>query len=307
MRSNFLPKQCLSASFVALAALCATAPFNMGGCADTTAAIGGYVGGSQGESYGRALGHGVQAQSLGERDELAMGQSVAMQVTARYRIDSDLKLNQYVVLVGLTLVNTSPKPDGNWYFAVVDDEQPNAFSGPEGYIFITRAALKQMRDESELAGVLAHEMTHVLEHHGLKAARNSGTYKAAVEAGSTAVQANQALNQFSASMSGLGDVVFVKGYDRGQEDQADAGAVKLVTAAGYDPNGYLNFLTRISAEQRQGGTNAAFSTHPDAASRVAKVRQQIASMNVHGGATLRDRFEKNVGIAAGPGTGAGPR
>ena len=68
-------------------------------------------------------------------------------------------------------------------------------------------------------------------------------------------------------------------------------------AAGYDPNGYLNFLTRVAVEQQQqgGAHGGAFSTHPDAASRVAKVRQQIAAMGSRGGATLRDRFEKNVG------------
>lgn len=301
-------KLCLSASFLALAGLCATVPFNMGGCSDVTAAVGGMVGGQQGESYGRALGHGAEAYSITERDEPAMGQAVAMQVTNRYRIDPDTKLNQYVVLVGLTLTTTSPRPDGNWLFAVVDDAQPNAFSGPDGYVFITSAAVRQMRDESELAGVLAHEITHVLDHHGRDAAKRSGLVSAGSEGVGTAMQKDPQLNQFTTSVQGVGDVVLVKGYDRGQEDQADAGAVKLVAAAGYDPNGYLNFLTRVAQEQQQaGGRGGAFSTHPDAASRVAKVRQQIATMNVHGGATLRGRFEKYVGIHAAPGTTGGPR
>jgi predicted Zn-dependent protease len=279
--------------------LCAAVPFNMGGCADTTAAIGGYIGGSQGEGYGRALGHTVEAGALTERDERAMGEAVALQVTNRYRIDPDTRLNQYVVLVGLTLASVSPRPDGNWYFAVVDGDQANAFSGPDGYVFITRAALRQMRDESELAGVLAHEMTHVLDHHGLNAAKSRGFMSAGKEFAGTAAQQNAQLSQFTSSVNGLGDIVMNTGYDQPQENQADAGAVKLVAAAGYDPNGYLNFLTRVAQEQqRAGGHGGAFSTHPNAASRVAKVRQEIASMGSRGGAALRDRFERNVGAAA---------
>lgn len=295
-------------TLLATVGLCATVPFNMGGCSDVTAAVGGMVGGQQGESYGRAVGHGVESQALSERDERAMGESVAMQVTARYRIDPDTRLNQYVVLVGLTLANASPRPDGNWYFAVVDSDQANAFSGPDGYIFITRAALRQMRDESELAGVLAHEMTHVLDHHGLNAAKSRGLKSAGSEAAGTAMQQNATLSQFTSAVNGVGDVVMNAGYDQPQENQADAGAVKLVAAAGYDPNGYLSFLTRVAQEQQQaGGRGGAFSTHPNAASRVAKVRQEIAAMSSRGGATLRDRFEKNVGVIAAPGTAGGPR
>ena len=271
--------------------LCTTVPFNMGGCADTTGALGSMIGGEQGKGIGNALGHGVDAQTLSERDERAMGQSVAMQVTSRFRLVSDPKVSQYVVLVGLSLVSSSPRPDGNWFFAVIEDDQPNAFSGPDGYIFVTRGALKQMRDESELAGVLAHEMTHVLQHHGLNAAKQSGTYSAFIEGGNAAMQANQQNAQFLSMVNSAGDVVLVKGYDRGQEDQADAGAVKLLSAAGYDPTGYLNFLSRVADEQRGGSRNAAFSTHPDAASRVAKVQKQLTTVP-KGGAVLKDRFER---------------
>jgi predicted Zn-dependent protease len=233
--------------------------------------------------------HLLKSATMSERDEKAMGQSVAMQVTSRYRITSEQKLNQYVVLVGLTLASSSERPDGNWFFAVVDNDQPNAFSGPDGYIFITRGALKQMHDESELAGVLAHEMTHVLSHHGLNAAKQSERTSALTDVAGTQMKGAQ--QEFTGLVNGAADVVLNKGYDRPQEDQADAGAIQLLVAAGYDPNGYLNFLTRVAGEQHGGATIAAFSTHPDAAGRVAKVRSQIASAP-KGGVTLKERFER---------------
>src|SRR5256885_606615 len=103
-----------------------------------------------------------------------MGESVAMAVTTQYPIVKDEKLNQYVTLVGLTLAARSSRPDANWLFAVIDTDEVNAFSGPDGYILVTRGAIRQMQDESQLAGVLAHEMTHVLEKHGLKAVQQAG-------------------------------------------------------------------------------------------------------------------------------------
>lgn len=275
---------------IALIGLCATMPFNMGGCSDVTAAVGGMVGGSQGESLGRAVGHGTESMALNEKDELAMGQSVAMQVTGRYAIDADLPLNQYVVMVGLTLVDSCSKPDGNWYFAVVDDPQANAFSGPDGYIFVTTGALKEIRDESELAGVLAHEMTHVLKHHGLNAAKKSGFNSALAESGSAAVSGrDSAMGQFASTSLNAGAVAMTRGYERPQEDEADAGAVKLMSKAGYDPNGYLNFLKRLAAEQH--GKNGAFSTHPDASGRVEKVGKEVAKLP-QGGQTLADRYAR---------------
>ena len=295
----------LAVSALTLAALAALVPFNMGGCSDVTSQIGGAVGGQQGAALGGAAGRAVEASSLSESDEQAMGESVAMTVTTAYPVDRDKQLNQYVTLVGLTLANASAHPDANWLFAVVDTNDVNAFSGPGGYVLLTRGLIRDLKDESELAGVIAHEMSHVLEKHGLKAAKRAGVTAAGADAFSALADPNNRTGAFNELTHSVADTVMVKGYDREQEDAADARAVRLVINAGYDPIGYFNFLQRTAREQRGGGGASAaggvMSTHPGARERAAKVRKEIDQLApAKQGAVLRERFEKMTGAGESP-------
>src|SRR5256885_3085784 len=129
------------------AALVCTVPCTMGGCSDVTSAVGGAVGGRQGEAIGRGLGQEAETMSINEGDQQAMGESVAMTITSRYPVVRDQQLNQYVTLVGLTLANQRTRPDGNWPFFVVDTPDVNAFSGPDGYVMLTRGLIRQLHDE----------------------------------------------------------------------------------------------------------------------------------------------------------------
>jgi predicted Zn-dependent protease len=279
---------------LATVAMAMTVPFNMGGCSQVTSEIGGAVGGRQGAALGNSVGKFAEAESISEKDEQAMGESVAMTVTTRYPVVKDQKLNQYVTLVGLTLANASPRPDGNWLFAVVDTPEANAFSGPDGYVLITRGLISKLRDESELAGVLGHEMSHVLDKHGLQAVKQAGRANALA----SLAQADERLGAFSEVTNGLVDTVLVKGYGREQEDQADHDAVKLLIATGYDPTGYLRFIERTAADQH-GSRSSVMSTHPGAADRAKKIRQQIdKDKPTRQGAVLRERFEQNTRAAA---------
>src|SRR5207302_9232565 len=131
-------KRLLAIPILMTAALVCTVPFNIGGCSDVTSAVGGAVGGRQGEALGRGAGQFAEAESINESDQQAMGESVAMTITSRYPVVRDQQLNQYVTLVGLTLANQSSRPDGNWLFCVVDTPEVNAFSGPDGYVMLTR-------------------------------------------------------------------------------------------------------------------------------------------------------------------------
>jgi predicted Zn-dependent protease len=284
----------MKTTLLCIALLVLTTPFNLGGCSDVTSAVGGAVGGRQGEAIGRAGGQYVEAESINDSDQQAMGESVAMAVTSRYPIVRDNKLNQYVALVGLTLANASNRPDANWLYAVVDTPEVNAFSGPDGYILITRGLVRQLHDESELAGVLAHEMSHVLEKHGLQAVKQAGKAKALASLAS----ADDRLSAFSDATNGLVDTILVKGYDRKQEEEADVRAVRLLINAGYDPLGYYSFLQRLAKEQ-SGSAGGAMSTHPGAGERAKKVRQRIDELApAKQGAINRERFEKMVGAAA---------
>jgi predicted Zn-dependent protease len=211
---------------------------------------------------------------LGPADEDAMGQGAAIRVTSEYPIINDPALNQYVALVGFTVADASPRADRHFVFGVLDTPVVGAFSGPNGYVMITRGALLQMQDESELAGVLAHEIAHVCHHDGLHAVQNAKLSGAAAQAAKTAMESNQTANLFSSAVDTTTDVVLVKGYDQDQELAADKDAVTYITAAGYDPNGYLHFVERIAARQ-PSGNGGLFSTHPGFAKRASTVASAI--------------------------------
>src|SRR4029079_19055889 len=97
-------------------------------------------------------------QSQQRQDEI--GQAIAVAITNRYPLSSDTQLTDYVNLVGLTVASVAPNADINYSFGVLDTPEVGAYSAPGGYIFITRGALGMLQDESELAGVLAHEVAH---------------------------------------------------------------------------------------------------------------------------------------------------
>jgi predicted Zn-dependent protease len=231
---------------------------------------------------------------LGPRDEDAMGQGVAISVTSRYPIIDNDALNQYVALVGFTVADASSRPDGHFVFGVLDTPEVGAFSGPNGYVMITRGALMQMQDESELAGVLGHEIAHVCHHDGLHAVQHAKLSGAAAQAAQTAMENNQTAALFDSAVDSTTDVVLVKGYDKNQEIAADKDAVKYMTAAGYDPAGYEHFVNRMAAKNPRGN-GGLFSTHPGFAQRSAAVTRAVDATGKSGtGATDAARFHDAV-------------
>jgi predicted Zn-dependent protease len=249
-----------------------------------------------GERNAHALGagmHGLNAVTLGERQENAIGESVAVAITNRYQLVPNDNLQRYVMLVGLTVANSSPNPNAKWIFGVIDTPEVNAFSGPNGYVFITRGALMRMRDEAELAGVLAHEVGHVCHHDGLeqvRAAEGRGFVSEGMQAGSGQVA------QFAALADAGVDLLTKQAYSQPQELNADRMAVQITSAAGYDPSSYLHFLQRLQQEGSGGaGAGQLMSTHPNIGLRIQTVSGELRNAR-QGGATLARRFASNTGM-----------
>jgi predicted Zn-dependent protease len=237
---------------------------------------------------------GFKAATLDERQEVALGQSVSLAVTNQYGVASNEQLQHYVILVGRTVASRTPMKNYPWVFGVLDTDQVNAFSGPGGYVWVTRGAIQQMQDESELAGVLGHEIGHVNRHHGLNLVKQAG----ALDALATGANANNDVAQVNAQLGNVSDklvdVIVKRGFSAPQEFEADAESVKYVAAAGYDPSGFLHFLQRIRQQQKSGAN--LFSTHPDMDDRIKRVGDAISSAGTGGrGATNRDRFNQMAG------------
>lgn len=256
------------------------------------------------EGFVNGLSEVHDARQLGDADEDELGKAVAILVTNKYAPTDDKKLVQYVNLVGYTLVSASKKPDHHYAFGVLDTDDIGAYSGPNGYVMVTRGALKAMRDEAELAGVLAHELTHVIDQHGLAAARTAAEKAGYMNATKAVLGANNATKFIDSGV----DAVVRNGYDKPQEADADAGAVQLLIDTGYDPRSYANFLSHLAALQeaqprptsQQSEGSAAMkqimSTHPGVPDRLQAVLKEIADAGPagSGGATMKDRFVATV-------------
>ena len=239
-----------------------------------------------------AAGHLVNAAGMSEKDEDALGQSVGVAVTNRYHLVTDQALLKYVNLVGFTVASASSRPGGNYVFGVLETPEVNAMSGPNGYIFVTRGALAMMRDEAELAGVLAHEIGHVCSHDGLEQVKGA-EQRAALAEGAQ-------MSGRTAGFAGIADmgvdVITKQGFSQPQEFAADKSGVVIMTAAGYDAASYLRFLQRLQAAEGRAGGGRFMSTHPGVGERVGKVSGQLATVRA-GGATLAERFQANVPFA----------
>ena len=298
-------------TLLAAAGLLAIVPLNMGGCGGSNIDVASLTrgnlnfnaGGGNNLDAGKLVEGGgkfIKASSLDKRQEKALGESVSLALTNQYGVSNDERLSEYVMFVGLAVASRTDR-EGPWTFGVLDTPQVNAYSGPGGYIWVTRGAIQQMHDESELAGLLGHEIGHVLKEHGLQAARVAGQEQGLL----TAAQGTQYGAAFDSLSGKVVDVITKQGFTEPQEFEADAEAVKNAAAAGYDPNGLLHFLQRIRQQQKAGGANL-FSTHPGLDDRIKRIGDQISAAGTGGhGAVLKERFEQNT-AARSPAADARP-
>jgi beta-barrel assembly-enhancing protease len=240
------------------------------------------------------VGAGVEmsmhAQTLGEKDEPAYGRSMAIAATNQYTPSDNKQLLEYVNYIGYTLASVSPEPDRHYLFGVLDSDTVGAFSGPDGYIFITRGAILFAHDEAEVAGVIGHEMTHVLNQDGIEAAKGAMTAAGITKATASAIGVDQA----SPAIDKMNQSILSNGFDKPQEYAADKGAMQLLIAAGYDPVSFLHYLKRLEIAQQGDGGGSFMSTHPGVHDRIARLAENIGLAGIPGGATLRDRFMASV-------------
>jgi predicted Zn-dependent protease len=214
---------------------------------------------------------------ISQQQEVQMGAQEAQQVNAQLPILQDATVSAYVNSLGRSIASRTSRADLDWQFAVVNTDVINAFALPGGYIYVNRGVLSRASNESELAGVLGHEIEHVVRRHSLKQMEqaqganvgvgiacaltgvcNNGVAQAAIQVGGTAVFAR---------------------FSRTDEVQADEGGFFNVMNAGINPRGMLTFFEKLLAEEQQsGGKGAAsawFADHPGTQDRIADIQRLL--------------------------------
>jgi predicted Zn-dependent protease len=224
-----------------------------------------------------------QFSLMSEAQELQIGQESDLQVRQEMGVYDDPELQRYVESVGLRMAQSSQRPNLPWHFTIVDSPAVNAFALPGGYIYITRGILAYLNDESQMAGVLGHEIGHVTARHAAQQYTKSTAAQLGLGLGS--IFSPYARAGAGLASGGLG-LLFLK-YGREDELQADRLGAEYEAKNGWDPQGMqdmLRTLARIDEQADRKGTPNYLATHPASADRVQKIDETVAALRSQPGA-----------------------
>lgn len=191
----------------------------------------------------------------------------------------DRELNAYVKRVGQNIAKKSHRPNLDYDFNVVNDSNVNAYALPGGKISITRGLLTRMDNEAQLAGVLGHEIGHVTARHAAAGYTRSVLVGVVMAAGyvaleSSDVEGKELIAAGGAVASGL---VLMK-YSRDQERQSDELGLEYMTAAGYNPEGFVQTMQILQSlsDKEPSAIEGMFASHPISSERVATAKKAVA-------------------------------
>lgn len=215
-----------------------------------------------------------QYLSLTAEQEIALGQQSAPEMEQEFGgLVNDSQAQNLVDDIGYNLVNNSVARTTPWEFefSVLDDPQTvNAFALPGGPVYITSALLSHLTTEDEVAGVLAHEVVHVLARHSAQQLASSQLTNGLV--GAVGVASGDANAAQTAAV--IGQLVNMR-YGRGDEIQSDTLGVCLMIASGYNPEGMIRVMQVLAEAGGGSGQPEFFSTHPNPENRIAQIETAI--------------------------------
>jgi predicted Zn-dependent protease len=208
--------------------------------------------------------------ALSDEDEVKVGQQVTSNLLGVAPLVKDEELQRYVNTVGRWVAMGSERPDLPWHFGVIESADVNAFAAPGGYVLITRGLYASLSDESELAGVLGHEITHVVERDQIELMRKATL----LEAGRKAVEKRLDNNkdELIRRLVGNGAELFARRLDQDAEFEADRKGAVLAARAGYSPFGLPAVLQKIaSVAKNDDRVQLLYKTHPAPEERLSRL------------------------------------
>ena len=243
-------------------------------------------------------------QDITPAQEYFIGRSVAATVLSSYKPCDLAQVNQYLNVLGQTLALYSDKPEtyGGYHFVMLDSDEVNAFAAPGGLVLVSRGLLRCCRSEDALAAVLAHEIGHVQNQHGLRAIKKGRLTSAlttlALEAGKSLAGQNLAevTKAFEGSVSDITSTLMNSGYSRALENEADSVSVQLLTRAGYNPCALVDLLTEMKPQLVSDGRGFG-KTHPSPDVRIQHVRSLLGEAQAVSAQGVRQqRFDAVIGM-----------
>lgn len=243
----------------------------------------------------------VQHISMNPDQEIALGLQMAPEMAREMGgLDTDQQAQMLVNSVGERVVRQS-KAAGTPYqfrfYALADPQTVNAFALPGGPVFITRALLSRLENEAQLAGVLAHEVGHVVARHSAERIAKSELAQGLVGAVAVGGSDENGSGQQAAQMAAAVAQMVQLRYGRKDEIQSDTLGVVMMTSAGYDPRALINVMNILEDASGGGGQPEFMSTHPDPGNRRQIITEAIERLYPGGsvpasltlGRTFRER------------------
>jgi predicted Zn-dependent protease len=224
----------------------------------------------------RKVGHGPEMYSL--EHDIALGKQLSQEVEKSAKFIDDPVITEYVNRVGQNLVRNS---DAKVPFTikVIDSDVVNAFALPGGFFYVNSGLILHADEESELAGVMAHEIAHVCARHGTREETKSTIVQLASIPAMIFIPYSWAGYAIYQGMNFAIPLTFLK-FSRGDEAEADFLGLQYMYKAGYDPNSFVSFFEKVQAdEKKQPGTiPKVFSTHPPTPDRIEAIQKEIATI-----------------------------
>ncbi|MBN1379612.1 MAG: M48 family metalloprotease [Gammaproteobacteria bacterium] len=206
-------------------------------------------------------------------EEIRIGDSVCAQLLGAAPLVKQDSLQQYVNSVGMWVAQQTPRKELPWEFGVIDSENINAFATPGGRVLVTRGLFMALESEAELAGVLGHEISHVVMKHHLNALKKNARLDLLGDALQIAAKDKGVGDQERLdALLNAGTQLYARGLDRSDEYEADRLGVVLAARAGYDPFALLNVLATLDSINPASPKLALLTkTHPSFGDRIEQL------------------------------------
>lgn len=230
---------------------------------------------------GLTTGTVAAVQLISVQDEIKIGQQAQSEIRTQVPQLDDGQTREYVAALGQRLASHASGADYPYSFTVANQADMNAFALPGGPVWLNRGILEAASHESQVAGVLAHEIAHVAQRHSAQQLT-----KATVASGLLGLLGSVLGNDRGAgsvaaqTVAGITASTFMLKFSRDHERDADREGVRLMQRAGYDPQGLVDFMSLLASQQQRnpGAVEQFLSTHPAPAARVEELQRDVATL-----------------------------
>lgn len=219
------------------------------------------------------------APAISTQQEVQLGEEYSAQLARELPLVQDRQVVQYINQLGNSIARQADPRGIQYSFYVVNAPEVNAFAVPGGHVYINRGLIERADNMSEIAGVLAHEIGHVVHRHGIDQVQRAQNANLGLSVLYGVLLGRNPSGVEQVGIQGIGTAVFA-GYSRDAEREADQTAVNYLTVAGIHPAGLVTMFEKLMAERQRdpSAVERWFSTHPTTQERIDNVRQTIAAL-----------------------------